>query len=62
MVSGSLLLLTLVNSEWIEASFRVDPDGGNGSVERMIVAALLSTTVAFGFLRRAERLATQGSG
>jgi hypothetical protein len=62
VVSGFLLLLTLVNSEWIEASFRVDPDGGNGSLEWLIVAALLATTVAFGLLARAERRSTQGSG
>ena len=63
--SGFLLLLTLVSSEWIEASFRVDPDGGNGSLEWAIVAALLATTVTFALLARAERaqrLATPGSG
>ena len=58
VASNFLLLLTLVNSEWIEASFRVDPDGGSGSLEWLIVAALLATTVAFGLLARAERLAT----
>ena len=61
VVSGFLLLLTLVNSEWIEASFRVDPDG-EWLREWLIVAALLATTVAFGLLAREERLATQGSG
>ena len=61
VVSGFLLLLTLVNSDWIEATFRVDPDAGNGSLEWLIVAALLATTVAFGLLARAERLATHGS-
>jgi hypothetical protein len=62
VAGGFLVLLTLVNSEWIEASFRVDPDGGNGSLEWLVVAALLATAVGLGLLARAERRGTQGSG
>jgi hypothetical protein len=50
-----LLLLTLVNREWIEASFHVDPDAGSGSLEWLIVAGLLATTVTFALVARAER-------
>jgi hypothetical protein len=53
--SAFLLLLTLVNREWIEASFHVDPDAGSGSLESLIVAGLLATTVAFGLAAHAER-------
>ena len=52
--SGFLLLLTLVNGEWIEASFRVDPDGGSGSLEWLIVVALLGASLVFGLLARVE--------
>ena len=56
VVSGLLLLLTLVSRDWIEALFGVDPDRGNGSLEWLIVAGLLAATVAFGFVARAERV------
>lgn len=55
VLSGFLLLLTLVTREWIEALFRVDPDGGNGSLEWLIVAGLIATTMTSGLLARAER-------
>jgi hypothetical protein len=54
-VSAFLLLLTLVSRDWIEASFHVDPDAGNGSLEWLIVAGLLATTVTFALLARAEQ-------
>lgn len=45
LITGALFLLTLVQADWLEA-IGINPDGGNGSVERMIVAALALATVA----------------
>jgi hypothetical protein len=42
---GSLLVLTLVTRDWIEAVFGVDSDQHNGSFEWLIVAVLLSATL-----------------
>jgi type IV secretory pathway TrbD component len=39
---GALLaILTIVRRDWIETLFGVDPDQGNGSVEWIVVVALL---------------------
>jgi hypothetical protein len=54
--SGFFFLLTLATREWIEALTRWDPDGGNGSVEWLVVLALLAATVLFGLIARAEYL------
>lgn len=43
-LTGALFLLTLVHADWLEA-IGIDPDGGNGSVERMIVAGLAFATI-----------------
>jgi hypothetical protein len=56
VLSGLLLLLTLVTREWIEILTGWDPDGGNGAVEWAIVIVLLVSTATFGLLARAERL------
>ncbi len=45
LITGALFLLTVVNADWLEA-LGINPDGGNGSVERMIVAGLAVATVA----------------
>jgi hypothetical protein len=37
---GVLTVLTLVLPDWIEAVFGIEPDGGNGSLEWLIVTAL----------------------
>jgi hypothetical protein len=55
VVSGCLLLLTLVSREWIEALTGWDPDRGSGSVEWLLVLALLAATATFGVMARAER-------
>lgn len=33
---------------WIEQLFRFDPDGGNGSLELLLLVALLALVVAVG--------------
>jgi hypothetical protein len=53
-VTAILAVLTLVSREWIELLFRVDPDGGDGSLEWAIVGALLMATLVFAWLARAE--------
>jgi hypothetical protein len=52
--SGALLLLTLVTREWIELLFGVDPDGGNGTLEWLIVACLVLLTLIFSVLALRE--------
>lgn len=45
VVTGILFVITLVWHDWIEIIFNVDPDQGNGSLEWLIVAALLVVTI-----------------
>ena len=52
--SATLALLTLVVPDWIEAVLHVDPDGGNGSVEWLVVLVLAAAAVVFGAMARAE--------
>jgi len=53
-LSASLLVLTIFSPDWIEAVFGVDPDRHSGSLERLIVGALLVTTVVASMLARRE--------
>jgi hypothetical protein len=46
ILSGVLFVATLINREWIELVFRVDPDQGSGSIEWLVVGALLVVTLA----------------
>jgi hypothetical protein len=43
-LSGGLLALTLVWHDWIELLFGVEPDGGDGSFEWVLVVVLLVAT------------------
>ena len=54
VTSAFLALLTLVVPDWIEEVFHVDPDGGNGSLEWLIVAVFVIAAVVFGRMARAE--------
>lgn len=45
LLTGVLFLLTLAVPDWLEA-IGIDPDGGDGSVERLIVGGLALLTVA----------------
>jgi uncharacterized membrane protein len=58
-VAGFLTILTLITREWIEAVFGVDPDGGNGSLEWLIVVALAVVTIVLAVLARLEWRRTQ---
>lgn len=45
-LTAILLAVTFIWNDWIEIIFRVDPDSGNGSFEKIIVGALLVVTLA----------------
>ena len=47
-LSGVLFVNTLVWPDWIEAVFRVDPDGGNGALEFLVAATFLAVALALG--------------
>jgi hypothetical protein len=49
-----LALVTLVWNDWIEIVFKVDPDAGNGSLEKAIVIVLLAAAIVAGWLARTE--------
>ena len=49
-------VLTIIEPEWIEA-FGLDPDGGDGSVERAIVIGLGIAALAVAVLSRRHYLA-----
>ncbi len=54
-VFGMLLAaITLVWPDWIERVFGVDPDGGSGLDEWLIVAASLSVALVSALLARRE--------
>jgi hypothetical protein len=44
---GFLTVLTLVVPDWIEVVFKVEPDGGNGSLEWLVVAGMALVAAAF---------------
>ena len=54
VVLGAATILTAVWPDWIEGLFGVDPDGGNGTVEWLIVAVLAVATFAVAALARRD--------
>ncbi len=54
LVSGFLVLLTLIWHNWIEIVFKVDPDLSSGLLEWLIVAACLAIMLASAGLARRE--------
>jgi hypothetical protein len=45
LVTGILFVITLAWNDWIELVFKVDLDKNNGSLEWLIVGALLVVTI-----------------
>ena len=45
IVTSILFVITLVQRNWIETIFGIDPDSGSGGLEWLIVAALLVVTI-----------------
>jgi hypothetical protein len=43
--TGLLAVLTVLVPDWLEVAFGIDPDAGDGSVERLIVLGLALVTV-----------------
>jgi hypothetical protein len=54
VLSSVLFLLTLVWRDWIEKLTGLDPDGGSGSVEWVVVALLFAVAVWLSVLARRE--------
>ena len=52
--SMAAFVLTLLNRDWIEVLFRVDPDHGNGSVEWLILGFFLAVALTALALARVE--------
>ena len=61
-VFSALAVITAVVPDWIEVVFGIGPDGGSGSVEWLIVAALGVLAVLLGALGyRDRRMSTRPS-
>jgi hypothetical protein len=60
-VTALLLVVTLVWREWIELVFRVDPDGGSGATEWLVVVVLGAVSAVSALAARVEwrRLAAE---
>ncbi len=54
VVTGVMSVVTVLWPTWIEGLFGVEPDGGDGSLEWMLVATLAVVTATLGLIARSE--------
>jgi hypothetical protein len=54
IIAGVLFVVTLINQQWIETVFSVDPDQGSGALEWFVVGGLAVVAVALGLAARYE--------
>ena len=52
--AGVLAFATLVWPDWIERIFGIEPDGGSGALEWLIVAVVLAVSICFAVAARLE--------
>ena len=53
-MTSILFVITLVQRDWIEIVFKVDPDNRSGTLEWLIVAVLVALTITLVALARYE--------
>jgi hypothetical protein len=54
LAAGLLAVITAAWPDWIEAVLGLDPDGGDGTVEWLVVAVLAAAALALGYSARRE--------
>ena len=54
IVTSILFVITLLQRDWIETIFGIDPDSGSGALEWLIVGALLLVTITLFILASYE--------
>ena len=54
ILTSILFVITLVQRDWIEIVFGVDPDNRNGAFEWLVIGALLVVTITLFTLARYE--------
>jgi hypothetical protein len=53
-VTCILCVITLIQRDWIELVFGIDPDNHNGALEWLIIGTLLAATIALSALASYE--------
>ena len=61
IITGILLVITLVWHDWIEIIFNIDPDQRSGLLEWSMVGALLIVTIILFILARYELRRTRAA-
>ena len=60
-LTGILSMVTMIWPQWLESIVGVSPDGGDGSLEWLLVLLLLIVTIAFFFMAYHEWRATRSA-
>lgn len=55
LVAAVVGVTTLIWPTWIEGLFEASPDGGDGSLERLVAISLLAASLLLGFAARRDR-------
>ena len=55
VLAAGLAVLTLINREWIELLFGIDPDKGSGALEWAVAIALFVASACFALIARWDR-------
>ncbi len=54
IIAGVLFVVTLINQQWIETVFSVDPDQGSGALEWLVEGGQAVVAIALGLAARYE--------